>query len=60
MQPNNFVHPLRISYANEYLYRKTKDSKYLKQAKTWVKKARKTAPSNQYVNAQLNYINALK
>lgn len=58
-EPNNFIHPLYVSYANEYLYRTTHDKKYLKEAKTWSKQAAKINSNNEAVRKQIQDLSIL-
>ena len=45
---------LYASYASEYLYKQTNDSKYLKQAKEFAQKAQSLDSKNNYIKEQVN------
>ena len=51
---DNYVNCLYISYANEYLYKQTQNSKYLTAAKAAAEKAKSLAPADKYVQEQVN------
>ena len=50
---------LYISYANEYLYNQTNNSKYLHKAVKYAQKANSLNPNNEYVEQQLKDLYAL-
>jgi len=49
----SYVPYLYISYAYEYLFKQTKQDKYLTRAQKYAKKAKKIAPKDKYVKKQI-------
>ena len=49
---NSYIPYLYLSYANEYLYKQTKDSKYQKRAQKAIEQAYALNPSDEYVKEQ--------
>ncbi len=52
-------HYLYLSYANQYLYEKTKKDKYLKRAKSAIDKAIQVRPSDENMKKQYNELESL-
>ena len=55
---DSYVPYLYIAYANEYLYRQTKEDKYLKQSKKALEKAQNYG-KNEYITEEIDVINSL-
>lgn len=54
VNPNDYAPYLYISYASEYLYKQTSDSKYLKLAKKAAEKAKSKDSTNKYIQEQID------
>lgn len=56
INPNNAIVYLYSSYANEELYNKSKNNKYMEQAKINIEKAYSIDSSNSYIKEQYNHL----